>query len=127
MPALKKILAYGFLVWLIPFVAAILIFPIHESNRPLFESIMPVVGGVSALSFSVYIFQKAQSDFVKLGVKVGLIWLGISLVLDLLMFGWGPMKMSLAEYVSDIGITYLMIPAITFGFGWLLEKRGREV
>ncbi len=124
MPSLKKILAYGFLVWLIPFVAAFLIFPIHSTNRPLFESIMPVVGGVSALIFSVCIFEKVKSDFVKLGVKVGFIWLGISLVLDLLMFGWGPMKMSLAEYVSDIGITYLMIPAITLGFGWLLEKRG---
>lgn len=33
---------YGFLIWLIPFIVAFVIFPLRESARPLFESIMPV-------------------------------------------------------------------------------------
>jgi hypothetical protein len=37
--------------------------------------------------------------------------------LDSLMFSGGPMKMSLNQYVMDIGVTYLMIPAITIGLG----------
>ena len=43
MAAKGKPVLFGFLVWLAAFVAAILIFPLRESARPLFESIMPVV------------------------------------------------------------------------------------
>jgi galactitol-specific phosphotransferase system IIC component len=119
----KKVWLYGFLLWLIPFVVAFLIYPIHESNRPLFESIMPVTIVIALVCFSVCVFDDVKKDFVREGVRIGLIWLGISLVFDLFMFSWGPMKMALAEYMSDVGVTYLMIPTITVGFGKLLERR----
>jgi hypothetical protein len=43
MKSFKKTLLYGVLIWLITFTIAFLIFPIHETNRVFFESIMPVV------------------------------------------------------------------------------------
>ncbi len=43
MKSVKKALLFGFLLWVIPFVIAFLIFPIRNSDRPLFESIMPIV------------------------------------------------------------------------------------
>ena len=33
--------------------------------------------------------------------------------------------MSLVDYLMDIGITYLIFPAITIGMGHLLEQRQR--
>jgi hypothetical protein len=48
MTSLRKALFYGVLVWLIPFAVAFLIFPLRQSARPLFESIMPVALAAAA-------------------------------------------------------------------------------
>lgn len=123
MKNLKLAVLYGFLVWIIPFAAAFLIFPIRQSNRPLFESIMPVSGTFASI-LALYLYIKNAGAFsVKEGIKLGLLWMGISIAIDLLMFMQGPWKMTLSEYMSDIGVTYLAIPIITGGFGYLLEKK----
>jgi fumarate reductase subunit C len=123
MKSIKKALLYGFLVWLIPFIAAILLSSVRKDNRPLFESIMPVVITISVVPFLILYFSKLQAHFLKEAVLLGIIWLAISLILDLFLFMEGPMKMSFADYMMDIGLTYLMIPTISVGFGYLLEKR----
>lgn len=125
MKSLKLVIIYGVLVWLVPFVVSVVIFPIHDTNRPLFESIMPVAGTISALFFLILYFKKVSGNFLQEGVWLGIIWLGISLAIDLFMFlpTNSPMKMSLTDYVSDIGVTYLAIPTMTIGVGYLLEKR----
>ena len=123
MKSIKKALLYGFLVWLIPFIVAILLSSVRKHNRPLFESLMPVVITISAVPFLILYFSKLQAHFLKEAILLGIIWLAISLILDLLLFMEGPMKMSFADYMMDIGLTYLMIPTISIGFGCLLEKR----
>ena len=119
MKSIKKTLLYGFLIWLIPFVVAFLIFPIRESNRTLFESIMPIVITICVVFFANIYFKKLDKNFVKEGLLIGIIWLAISFSIDLAMFMQGPMKMSFVDYVMDIGLTYLIIPTITIGFGYL--------
>jgi len=123
MKSLKKALLFGFLVWLIPFLISILIYPLHESNRPLFESIMPVVVAISAVFFSNLYFRKLEKDFLKQGILLGIIWFAISTVIDLFMFMQGPMKMTFVDYMADIGLTYLIIPTVTLGFGFLAQKK----
>jgi hypothetical protein len=53
---------------------------------------------------------------------LGFGWLMISNVLDLIFFMQGPMKMPFMDYLADIGVTYLIIPAITIGFGYFIGK-----
>ncbi|HSD57630.1 MAG TPA: hypothetical protein VLB04_05570 [Methanotrichaceae archaeon] len=118
----SKLLLYGFLTWLIPFLVSVLIFPLHQTERPLFESIMPVVIVACAVFFSVLYFRRVTSGFQREGAWLGAAWLAISLFIDLLLFMEGPMKMPLADYLKDIGLTYLIIPIITIGFGYLLER-----
>jgi hypothetical protein len=121
--SIKKILLYGFLVWLIPFIVSMLIFPIKTSSPALFESIMPVALTICAVLFSVLYFRGLEAGMPREGVLLGLIWFAISIAIDLLMFMWGPMKMSFAHYMMDIGLTYLIIPTVTVGFGYLLQRR----
>ena len=45
----------------------------------------------------------------------------LSIALDLPLFTEGPMKMSFEKYMKDIWLTYLIIPTVTLGFGYLLE------
>ena len=118
-----KIGLFGFLLWMIPFAVSAIIFPLRISQRPLFESIMPVIIAIWTVFFSIFYLSRKKNYFLKEGIFIGIAWLSISIVLDLMIFIVGPLKMPLWDYVTDIAVTYLMIPAITSGFGYLMEHR----
>jgi hypothetical protein len=117
-----KALLYGFLIWLIPFAISFLTYPLKTSSPALFVSIMPVVVTLCVVFFLVLYFRKLKDNFLREGIAVGLIWFAISLVLDLLMFMWGPMKMTFVDYMMDVGIVYLIMPTVTIGIGYLMAK-----
>jgi len=58
---LKRMLAYGFLIWLIPFLVSLVIFPLKNTNRGLFESIMPIVLSACVAFFSISYFSELDS------------------------------------------------------------------
>lgn len=108
----------GLLVWLVPFVIAFLAFPLREPARPLFESIMAVAVTATAVVFGLAYLGRVDGGWVRQGLVVGLLWLAISVLIDApLMLVAGPMKMSVGDYLADIGLTYLCIPAVTWGLG----------
>ena len=114
--SIKALLMYGFLIWLIPFLISVMIFPIHDSNRALFESIMPVTITIFVLFFSILYFKNVEKDYFNEGIMVGIIWFVISILIDLIMFlPESPMQMTFAEYMMDIGITYVIIILIPEG------------
>jgi hypothetical protein len=113
-----KAVGFGALVWLVPFVVAVLVFPFHESSRPLFESIMAVTVTATAVSFGLLYMKRVAGDFVRESIRLGILWFAIAIVIDApLMLLGGPMKMSLGQYIADIGVTYLCIPVATWGIG----------
>lgn len=121
---LKWILGFGFLIWLIPFLVSFPIIDLRESNRVLFESIMPVVLTITILLFTFIFFRKVKQDYLKEGIYVGIIWFIMSIGIDLALFlPDSPMQMSLSEYFMDIGIIYLIIILIPFFVGLLIEKK----
>lgn len=122
-----KIVLYGFMLWLIPFIVSALIFPLRASDRPLFESIMPVIIVIWTVFFSIiYLLSQnlvvKKGGYLREGILIGLAWIAMSIVFDLVIFIFGPIKMSLMDYTYDIAFTYLIMPAITTGFGYLLDK-----
>ena len=125
MKSLRLAVLYGILIWIVVFAVSFAIFPIHDSNRLLFESIMPVAVVASVVLFSILYFRRLDKGFLNEGIKLGLLWVITNIVIDLPLFllEGSPMKVTLAEYLFDIGVTYLMIPVITIGMGFLLEKR----
>lgn len=127
MTSIKRALLFGLLIWLIPFAVAFVIFPIRESSRPLFESIMPVAISIATVVFGMLYFRIVPSKYLREGILIGLIWLIMCLLIDMpLMLLGGPMQMTLWEYVADIGVTYLMIPVITIGMGAVLGQKERH-
>jgi hypothetical protein len=119
----KTIIMFGFLIWLIPFGFSFFIFSLRDLNRPLFESIMPVVLTLTVVFFSIRYFGKISRGFIEEGIFIGIIWLVISLVIDLTLFlPESPMQMTLSDYIMDIGITYLIILIIPVSSGYLMEK-----
>lgn len=120
---LKWALGLGFLLWLIPFIISVIIFPLKSSDVQLFDSIMAITTVFFVILFALVYFLRFAPVTAAEGATIGLIWLAISLVIDLLMFSGGPMAMPLATYVKDIGIGYLVYPMVTAGMGYLLEKK----
>jgi hypothetical protein len=118
-----RAILYGLLLWLIPFIVGFVIYPIRGSNRALFETIMPLTLTIGVVFFSILYFRKIDKEFLSAGIRLGVIAFILSILIDLLLFMWGPMKMSFADYMMDIGLTYLIYPIVTIGFGYLLSKR----
>ena len=119
-----KIILFGFLVWLIPFLVAFVIFPLRTSMRPLFESIMPLTLTIVVIILAYYYLKNIEVDFVKEGAIIGIVWFIIDIAIDLVMFlPASPMQMSFADYMMDIGLTYVMIPVITIGMGYMAKNK----
>jgi uncharacterized membrane protein YbhN (UPF0104 family) len=127
MAAKGKALLFGFLIWFIAFAVAFAIFPIRESWRSLFESIMPVVIAIATSGFAVLYFRRVRSGFLREGIAIGCLWLAINVIIDLPLMSAGPMAMSLVEYLADIGLTYLIIPAVTVGIGLACQRLAKPV
>jgi hypothetical protein len=54
-----------------PFGVSILIFPLRDAERPLFEAIMPVVLTVFCVLLANLYFRKLESNFVREGLILG--------------------------------------------------------
>jgi len=108
----------GFFIWVIPFLASFVIFPLRQSNRVLFESLMPVIVTLIVILCCVYYFKKLTQDHLRDGLLAGVMWFIINIAIDLFMFlPASPWHMSFCEYMMDIGIVYLIILMIPIGFG----------
>jgi len=118
------LLLFGFLSWLIPFLASI---PFYSSRGVLivdvflFKSIMIVVGSLVGTLLMVWLFLRIREGYLREGILIGFSWLAINWVLDWLVLL--PMSgMDVSTYFSQIGIRYLVIPIIAVSMGFVLER-----
>lgn len=117
-----RVLLLGFLSWLIPFVVSFVLFPVKKANAPLFSTLMTVIVILTAGILFPICF-RGRKVLVLETVLVGLLWMGINLIFDYPMFAYGPMKMTVAKYYSEIGLSYLIYPAFGFGAAWLVRSQ----
>lgn len=115
----KRALLFGLFTWLIPFVAS---FPFFTPDggllidKILFKSIMIVIGSLTACTFLILYFKHVTKDYVREGLTIGGIWFVMNFGLDLLVLV--PMSgMSIGEYVTEIGLRYLVIPIMAYTVG----------
>ena len=106
----KRALVLGFLSWLAPLAISFPLFPLKQTNAPLFETLM---GLVTLLTAGILLgrYFRGQPVSVREAVLVGALWLCMNLALDYPMFSQGPMRMTAQAYYSEIGLCYLAFPA----------------
>ena len=119
MKLLKRAILYGFLLWLIPFLASVIIFPLKKTDPAFFQSSLGLISMVLVVILSVFYFKKVQGN-IREGIVLGLVFITISWIFDYLFFIWGPIKMPVISYVKEIGIGYLAYFVIAAAFGYLL-------
>lgn len=120
------IIWYGFLSWLIPFVASFVFFNKTGQvviDEALFKSIMVVVGMLVAVTLLVRYFKnvKQGKDLFKEGLIVGVSWFVINSVLDY-AFLISVFKMPLMAWINGIGVRYLAIPIVAVGMALAKKK-----
>jgi EamA domain-containing membrane protein RarD len=122
MQLIKRTFTYAFLLWLVPFLLSVAIFPIKKTDPAFFQSLMTIISALFVVILSIYYFRKTQGN-LKEGIFLGVIFLVVSLFFDFFFFIWGPIKMPLAAYVKEIAVGYLIYPIITIGFGYAFRKQ----
>jgi len=111
-----RLLRFGFVSWLIPFAVSCVIFPLKQAQPSLFDNLMAAVLTSVAVGLGCLYLKRTGADSLVAAVGVGAFWWGCNVGLDLLCFSWGPMKMPVATYLTDIGLAYNIYPIILAGF-----------
>ena len=118
-------LLYGFLAWLIPFVASIFFFT-KDGGLSIdiffFKTIMIIVGSISGAILLISYFKKINIGYLKEGIYIGITWFVINILLDLLVLI--PMTgMAISDYFLQIGLRYLVMPVMSIMVGVSLENK----
>lgn len=120
-----KIAFFGFLVWLIPFVASLLFYTAEGKiiiDIFLFKAIMIVIGSISGAVLLILYFKKIRTDYFKEGIIVGLLWFGINILLDLLVLVM-IFRMPATDYFTRIGVGYIVIMVMCITVGTALSNK----
>ncbi|MCM1987879.1 hypothetical protein [Methanococcoides seepicolus] len=121
-----KMVFFGLIVWLIPFIVS---FAFVDRNgnfliaETFFKSIMIVTGGIVGVLLAIQYFEGVETDYVREGVLLGTVWLVINLAIDLSMVYGGFFPMTVTQYFTDIGMRYLIMPIYTIGMGYVLMQK----
>jgi hypothetical protein len=115
--------ALGFLSWLVPFAVSFLF--VDRTGQflipqPLFKSLTVVVFGGLGTALLVAAFRRIVPS-TQTGLAIGLYWLGINLVLDLLIL-IPLIGVPIIAYFYDIGLRYLLIPIISTAIGAVAQN-----
>jgi hypothetical protein len=114
---------YGLASWAIPLAVSVLFFGPGGQLMvplPLFKSAMVVVGGGVGAALLVAAFRRVPPSTTN-GFVLGLYWLVINIVLDLLILV--PItKIPVQEYLFDIGLRYLLMPIMSTAMGHVAAR-----
>jgi hypothetical protein len=121
-----KMVLFGLIVWLVPFIVSFA-FVDRQGNftidETFFKSIMIVTGALVGVVLAVRYFRDVDTGYINEGILLGVIWLIVNLVVDLAMVSGGFFQMSVTQYFTDIGMRYLVMPIYAIGMGYALMQR----
>jgi len=124
MGAFGKLMLFGFLLWITVFISSFIIFPLRSSNPPFFETLISIFLVLFTVVASYVYFSNSLLS-IKRALHAGITWMIVNIIIDLPLFSFGPMKKDLADYFTDIGLTYIIIPIITTGIAAVSIKSGK--
>ena len=117
-----KKLGYGAILWLIPYVTAIPLLPLMQSDIALFKTIMIVEGALVGGALTSHYFLGVERDYLREGIILAAVWIVLNWLLDfaaLLPFT----KQTLPRYFAEIGLRYLAIAVPAIAVGYILERK----
>jgi hypothetical protein len=122
-PIWRRRLIGALLTWLVPFLASI---PFYGKDGlvielQLFKSLMIVVGSITAAILIVWCFRPVEKNYTREAIVTGIVWLSANWILDIIVLV-GLLGMNLPEYATQIGLRYLVIPAMVIAAGVVADE-----
>ena len=117
-----KIINYGLLVWLIPSLITVILGSFLAAMN-IFEIVSAAAIAVIVIIFSYLYFKGITENFIKESILIGISWLIISIVLDIILIFLGISQLTLIDYAMYVAPLYIIIPAITIGLGLYMNQR----
>ncbi|MFA4843525.1 MAG: hypothetical protein WC632_01075 [Candidatus Margulisiibacteriota bacterium] len=115
-------LGYGFIVWVVPFVSSIPLLGLMQTDVHFFKTIMIMVGSLTGAICVALYFKKVEKNYLSEGIWLGVVWLVLNWLLDFVCLL--PLsKMPYLVYFQQIGLRYLVMPAMTIPVGYILQKK----
>jgi hypothetical protein len=117
-----KMIGYGIVLWVIPYVTAIPLLPLNDSDQLLFKTIMIVEGSIVGGILTVVYFLGVKRAFLREGIVLAVVWIVVNWLLDyggLIAFT----HMPIWRYFAEIGLRYIAMAVPTIAVGYVLEKR----
>lgn len=110
-----KIVGWGLLAWLIPYIVSIPLFQVIGENRVVFRSLLSVVVALSVVmswgwyrrSATAGLAESVGVSFAWVAIAVGADWVGLVI----------PFQMDPLVYLMEVATAYLIIPVILLGQG----------
>lgn len=110
-----KVVGWGLIAWLIPYVVSIPLFQVIGENRVVFRSLLSVVVALSVVMAWGWYRRSATAGLAE-AVGVSLAWVAIAVGAD-----WVglvvPFHMDPLVYLMEVATAYLVIPIILLGQG----------
>ncbi len=121
-----KMIGFGLLTWLIPFIASFLFFDASTQkltiDETFFKSIMIVLSCLVGVILLLKYFADVKEKYLQEALQISAVWLFINWLLDFVILL--PMsKMDASTYFMQIGMRYLMVPIIAFGMAKMKEGK----
>jgi hypothetical protein len=120
---LKRI-GFGVVLWAVPYVTAIPLLPLMQSDLIFFKTIMIVEGALLGGLLTAIYFLKVQTSYLREGILLAAIWVTLGWLLDfvaLLPFT----HQTVPRYFMEIGLRYLAIAAPTVTVGYVMQRQIR--
>ncbi len=118
---LKRI-GYGLILWVIPYVTAIPLLSLRDSDQLFFKTIMVVVGSLLGGVLSALYFRGVTSRFLREGLITSIVWMVVNWGLD--MVALLPFTgHTIPRYAIEIGALYLAMAAPLVSIGYVLEQK----
>jgi hypothetical protein len=127
MKKLFRFLLYGLLLWGSLFVYAFSLSYIKDYNPVFFNILMFIALTLFTTVFVFVLYRRKKIEFFNEGLTAGILWMFECMLLDMFLFHWGPMKMSFTRYFTEIGLSYIVIPIIVAGMGYLLDRVVKKI
>ncbi len=129
MADVKRLIGYGILSWLAPFLVSFLFYGpggVLLIDIDLFKTLMVLVGsGAGAVLLYMY-FRVVRECYVREAWIAGIVWMAINWLLDL-VFLLPLSRQAPIDYLIQIGLRYLMILFMSLAVGYSLQHAAERV
>lgn len=116
-----KIVLYGLLLWVIPYVSGMGLYGVMTTDELFFKTLMVVIGGVSGLIATIGLFRDVKKDLVKTAWITAIVWIMTSWLLDFaLLIPWS--QQPIDRYFMEIGLRYISMVSMPLTVAYTRKK-----